>query len=118
MVKADKMYKIRVTVIRDKRILFSRENSKLCLGLPEMLRAAQDQLAPAASRSCASSKVGSPYAIKSQTAQCAIIWKQIKKTTPGGQVENQRQTVPYTVTESNSTMMKTLALPPFSFNRE
>ncbi|MDR2804443.1 MAG: hypothetical protein LBB85_02205 [Dysgonamonadaceae bacterium] len=48
--KADKTHKCRATAIRDKRILFSRENSKLCLGQPEMLRASQDPLAPAYSR--------------------------------------------------------------------
>jgi hypothetical protein len=48
--KADKTYKRRVTAIRDKRILFSRENSKLCFGTPGMLRASQNKLAPACSR--------------------------------------------------------------------
>jgi hypothetical protein len=60
MVKANKTYKRRATAIRDKRILFSRENSKrilfsrenskLCFGQPEMLRASQNKLAPACSR--------------------------------------------------------------------
>jgi hypothetical protein len=48
--KADKTYKRWATAIRDERILFSRENSKLCFGPPEMLRASQNKLAPACSR--------------------------------------------------------------------
>jgi hypothetical protein len=58
--KADKTRKRRVTAIRNKRILCSREHSKLCFGRPEMLRASQNQLAPALQPEAVSSKVGNP----------------------------------------------------------
>ena len=44
MEKIDKPYKYRVTAICVKQISFSRENGKLCLGQPEILRASQDNL--------------------------------------------------------------------------
>jgi len=44
LAKAHKIHKYRTTAIRNRRILFSRENSKLCLRQPEILRASQDNL--------------------------------------------------------------------------
>jgi hypothetical protein len=66
--KADKTYNRRATAIRDERILCSREHSKLCFGPPEILRAAQNQLAPALQPEAVSSKVGNPG--ESQITNC------------------------------------------------